>query len=160
MPVIACPPSSPIVHGVVTFDPAAFRVLYPEFTTATASDAALAYNFLLATLILNNSCASIVNDANVRETLLGVLTAHLTALANGVNGQPAQGIVGRVDSATEGAVSVSAQFAATMAASYFLQTKYGALFWQLTAQYRTMRYVPAPMCYGNGSPRGFFPRGF
>src|SRR5262249_17024930 len=103
MGVVACPPNTPPTHGVVTFDPAAFKVLYPEFSPV--ADAALSYNFQLAQFILDNRCASIVVDANKRDTLFQPLVAHITALLNGANGQPPAGIVGRVNNATEGAVS-------------------------------------------------------
>lgn len=150
MPVIPCAPSTP-VFGIVTFVPATFRGAYPEFTGIT--DGPLNQNFALATLLLNNSCGSRVADANQRLTLLNVLVAHLTFLSNGTNDGgtppvivPPPGVVGRIDSATEGAVSVSAQFEAPPNANqaYFIQTKYGALYWTLTARYRTMLYVSAP----------------
>lgn len=150
MSVIPCAPSTP-VFGIVSFDPADFRTAYPEFTGI--ADGPLNQNFSLATLLLNNTCGSRVSDANQRETLLNVLVAHMTFLSNGTNdgGSPPiilspPGVVGRIDSATEGAVSVSAQFEAPPNASqaYFIQTKYGALYWTLTARYRTMLYVCAP----------------
>ncbi len=56
------------------------------------------------------------------------------------------GVVGRISDASEGDVSVSAEWAAppSVSAAYFLQTKYGAQFWQMTARYRTALFVPAP----------------
>lgn len=158
MSVAACPPNTPPVHGVVVFEPGPFKTAYPSFSTVP--DAALNLNFLLATLALNNTCRSIVLDANERETLLNLLTAHITALLNGVNGAPPAGIVGRISTATEGSVSVSAEFIASAAASWFIQTQWGAMFWQLTLKYRTMHYIPAPaQCYGPGWP-GLRGRGF
>ena len=151
MSIAPCSSAPAPVSGVVVFEPAVFIVTYPEFSAVSA--AALQVNFGLATLILNNSCCSVVSDANVRETLLNVLTAHITALLNGVNGQPVSDLVGRINSATEGSVSVSAEYAAGLSQSqaWFIQTKYGALFWTLTAQYRTMRYIPPPnRCVGVG----------
>lgn len=143
MPVAACPnPTPQPVHGVVVFDNAEFVALYPEF--ATVANVALVMNFGLASLIVDNSCCSVVSDANVRMGLLYLLTAHLTALAQGVAGQAPSGIVGRVADATEGSVSVSAEYASEVSQSmaYFVQTRYGALFWQLTLPYRTMTYIP------------------
>jgi hypothetical protein len=145
--VIACPPSTPPVTGVVVFVPATFIELFPEF--ATVAPAVLSFNFDLATLILNNSCCSRVQDANKRETLLNLLTAHITLLRNGANGQAPSGIVGRIDSATEGSVSVSAELASTIpfTAAYFAQTQYGLMFWQATAPWRQFVYVaPPPVC--------------
>jgi hypothetical protein len=155
--IVACPPNTPPVHGVVTFDPAVFIVAYPAFATVPAGN--LTRNFAFAQLIVNNSCQSLVDDATIRETLLNVLVAHITTLFDGANGNPPQGVVGRLDSATEGSVSMSAEYAAGVSQSlaWFAQTQYGVLFWQMTMNYRTMRYVPPQGC-----GIGFWPgrRGF
>lgn len=161
MSVVACPPRAPVVHGVVVFDPAVFIGIFPEF--ATVDPAALSFNFQLATLVLNNSCCSRVQDAAKRETLLNLLTAHITALRNGVNGQPPAGIVGRVSSATEGSVSVDAELGnVPFTAAYFAQTQYGLLFWQATAPWRQFVYVaPPPVCADlePGAGLGLYPYG-
>jgi len=142
--VTPCPPSTPITRGVVTFVPATFKVAYPEF--ATVADAVLTTNFGLATLQLRNSCGSRVQDANTRATLLDLLTAHITQLRNGINGQPPAGIVGRINSATEGSVSVDADMGTMVyGQAYYMQTQFGALYWQSTAQFRQMIYIPAPV---------------
>jgi hypothetical protein len=84
-----------------------------------------------------------VQDVNQRALLLNMLTAHLAALYAGVNGQSPSPLVGRINTATEGSVSVGAAMDGVPGtAAWFLQTKYGASFWQATARYRTMRYVP------------------
>lgn len=142
MTIAACPPSTTPIPGVVVFDQAEFLALYPQFSTVSA---ALAGNFALATLQLNNSCCSRVQDANARQTLLYLLTAHITRLINGENGVLPAGVVGRINAASEGSVSVSADMGNQQAqAAYYMQTQYGALFWQSTASYRTFAYVPAP----------------
>ena len=160
MPVSPCT-NVPPVHGVVTFDPAAFIVDYPEF--AGIDSGTLGRNFTRATLQLNNSCGSLVCDANQRELLLELLVAHITFLNQGTNDgagnvNPPQGVVGRVASATEGSVSVAAEYDAPANANqaYYIQTKYGAEFWTDTARFRTMRYV-LPQCNGPIGPifRGF-----
>lgn len=154
MTIAACPPNTPPAHGVVVFVPATFRVDFPMFTTVT--DAALRMNFAIAELALNNTCRSIVMDANKRETLLNLLVAHITALLNGVSGAPPAGIVGRIASATQGTVSVAAEYVAGAAAAWFIQTQWGAVFWQLTLQYRTFRYIPAPnVCPAPWPARGY-----
>lgn len=141
--------STPPVHGVVIFEPAVFIVEYPEFTGIPTP--ALTKNFRHSTLQLNNSCGSLVRNAMTREILLGLLTAHLTLLANGTNDgagnvTPPVGIVGRIASATEGSVTVAAEYDAPPNASqaWLIQTKYGAEFWAATARFRTARYIPAP----------------
>lgn len=146
MSVAPCPPSSITPPGVVVFDPAAFKASFPEFSTV--ADGVLTMNFQLATLQLGNSCGSQVCNPGERELLLNLLTAHITQLRNGINGQPAQGIVGRIDKATEGSVSVGAGMGVEVYGQpYYDQTQFGALYWQSTAQYRTFMYMPAaPVC--------------
>jgi hypothetical protein len=136
----ACTPPTP---GIVTFNPAEFIQYYPAFASVPA--AALTMNFNQACLQLNNSCCSVVRDAPTRAILLHLLTAHITALINGVNGQPPQGVVGRISSATEGSVSVQAEYPSSdnEAQAYYAQTPWGAQFWRSTAVYRTARYVTA-----------------
>lgn len=126
--------------GVVVFDPTAFVVRYPEFATVQAALPAL---FGEATLILDNTVASPIQQIEQRTPLLWMLTAHLAALNLGVNGQAPSPLVGRVNSASEGSVSVGTDYGAQPAtAAWYLQTKYGAEYWQATAPIRTMRYVP------------------
>lgn len=155
MPVIPCAPSAPVL-GIAQFSAAEFVAAYPEFAgfgtggPPPTSAPIPAANFSLATMLLANSCGSRVVDANQRLSLLYLLTAHMTFLSNGTNDGgtppiilPAPGIVGRIATATEGAVSVGAEFEAPPSASqaYFIQTKYGALYWTLTARYRTAIWI-------------------
>lgn len=164
MPVVPCPsPCPPITRGVVQFNAAEFVAQYPEFTGIT--NAAMLRAFNDAQFLLNNSCGSLVDDANLRLILLYTLTAHVLFIDAGTNDgagnvTPGQGIVGRIDNATEGSVSVSASYNdnVTMSEAYFIQTKYGAKFWQQTAHIRTMTYVGPPSHGPNGPgfPFGFF----
>lgn len=155
MTIAACPPSSPIVPGVVVFDATEFLGIYPEF--ATAGTPALTNNFNLATLMLSNCCSSPVTNPAARQSLLYLLTAHITFLntpCTANNGQP-PGIVGRISSASEGSVSVSSEMVVTLTNGYFMQTKYGAQFWQMTAPYRTMHYIPPAFNCGCGPLEGY-----
>ncbi len=146
MAIVPCAPITPI-RGVVVFEPGVFKTQYPAF--ATVADAALLMNFDLATIQLNNSCGSRVCAANIRESLLNLLTAHITALLNGANGAAPSGIVGRVNQATEGSVSVGADMGAVVyGEAYYLQTQWGALYWQSTAAWRQAVYIAPPTrCY-------------
>ena len=167
MSVVPCTPSTPVL-GIVQFDVAEFLAVYPEFAGfATGSPPVspiLSNNFAVATQLLNNTCGSRVQDANVRQLFLYLLVAHLTFISNGTNDnagnvQPPLGIVGRINNASQGDVSVASEFAtAAPTASgqaYYTQTKYGAQYWQLTARYRTFVYVPAPVgCGPNATPYG------
>lgn len=132
------------IPGVVTFDPAAFKLRYPEF--ATVGDSLLGMYFDEAGLYLNNTPCSVVQDLARRTTLLYMLTAHIAGLS-------VASLVGRISNATEGSVSVTADMGpVTNSQAWYLQTKYGASYWNATRPYRTARYVPgrshAPRYYG------------
>lgn len=156
MPVVACPqPCPPITTGIVQFSSAEFVALYPEFTGIAAGVQQTAFND--ATLLLDNSCGSSIQDANRRMALLYTLTAHCLFLENGSNDGagnvvPPPGVVGRINAAAEGSVSVSAEYNADGGPSmaYYVQTKYGAKYWEQTTPYRSMQYVGAPSCGPNG----------
>lgn len=62
------------------------------------------------------------------------------------NVQAPLGVVGRINSATEGDVSISSEWSAPPNANqaYFVQTKYGADYWTMTARYRLGLFVAAP----------------
>lgn len=146
MTISACTPVLPTL-GVVSFSFGEFEAAYPEFAGIGSGPCAQAFS--MATLQLAAGCGSRIVDAVQRQALLYLLTAHITFLANGTNDGsgnivPAPGIVGRIADATEGAVSVGAEMSSTVGQSqaYYVQTKYGAQYWQATAQYRTGVYIP------------------
>jgi hypothetical protein len=127
--------------GIVAFDLDGFRARYSEFSSV-ANDTLSAY-FSEATIYLDNTDCSPVADLGIRSRLLNMLTAHIGALNSGINGQAASGLVGRISQATEGSVSVSAEMASPSGSSaWFMQTRYGAAYWQATAAYRTFHYLP------------------
>lgn len=145
--------------GVVVFDPATFKLRFPEFSRMT--DALATTYFDEATLFMSNTGCSPVRNLGQRSALLNLMTAHLAALGFGVNGNPPSGIVGRINTASEGTVSVGAEMGPASASSaWYMQTQYGATFWQATAQYRTAHYVPGRsfnptnQTWGWGSPWG------
>lgn len=126
---------------VAVFNYAAWAARYPEFA-ATVNEATATLYFDEATLYCNNGSGALVPADAVtyqpRLTLLNMLTAHIAAL----NAPGSSNLVGRVASATQGSVSVTADMGAQPGtAAWFNQTKYGAAYWQATAQYRTMRQV-------------------
>lgn len=140
MSIAPCSPVS-VTPGIVVFNPTEFAARYPSF--ATVAEAVLQQNFNQAELMLNNSCCSVVRDAPTRQILLNLATAHITALLNGVNGQPPTGIVGRISSATQGSVTVQAEMLQqSESAAYWQQTPWGVQFWMSTLRFRTARYVP------------------
>jgi hypothetical protein len=130
--------------AVATFDAAAFKARYPEFTAA--SNASLSYCFDDAGLYLANTDASPVQDISRRTRLLWMLTAHIATLGGALSADGKPLPVGRVSQAAEGSVSASFDFtpATPGSGAWFAQTAYGAMFWQATVNLRGMRYVSNP----------------
>jgi hypothetical protein len=132
-----------VTRGIVSFNAAAFTQAFPAFATIPA--VVLNNNFNLATLQLDNSCNSVVQDVGIRTSLFNLLVAHITALLNGINGEPPNGTVGRVGNATQGSVSATFDYVSeSESASYYAQTPWGAQFWASTVSYRNGRYIPGP----------------
>lgn len=130
--------------AIVAFDPVAFKAAYPEFVTT--SDARCTAMFTMAAAgILDNTDNSPVMALDYRTQLFWLLVAHLlTLFAVGADGSERP--VGRVDTATEGSVSVGFAYElpqGSAMAAWFNQTKYGALYWMMTAQFRSMKYFVA-----------------
>jgi hypothetical protein len=135
----------------VTFDPAAWRAQFPEF--AAVLDAAANGYFTMATVLCRNDGTGPASTEDIQTQLLLTLTAHIAWLfsprTNGLpdsNGaEPAPALVGRISSATEGSVTVSTDaMPANPNAAWYQQTRYGFMYWQMTAPYRTMRYLRGP----------------
>lgn len=128
----------------VVFVPADFKAAYPEF--GSVSDAALNGYFVRSQLFLVNEDCPVQDEAK-RLLLFWLLVAHIAQLSGALNPGGVPGPVGRTSSATEGSVSVSLEYNASMGASWFVQTSYGAAFWQATAYLRSFRYVARPTRY-------------
>jgi hypothetical protein len=159
--------------GPVVWSYQFFQQRYPDLARWVSPEMGQMY-FDLATLYLDNSdggspayinsCGCCVGSRAVgspvrnipqRQILLGLLTAHIASLNAPLNGQPSPSLVGRVGSATEGSVSVSMEYPQVAGADWFGLTKYGIMFFGMTAAYRTARYIPGPqyqrpMRYGWG----------
>lgn len=124
------------MDGVVVFDVAEFRELYPKIV---ATDAQLEDYFAMAETFLDNTPCSLVKDLADRKRYLYLLVAHIARLMEmAESGNP---VVGRISSATEGSVSVSLDYG-TMGNNerWYLQTPWGAMYWQLTKKYRSAVY--------------------
>ncbi len=127
--------------SIVVFDPTEFKATFPEYSTVP--DSRLSLYFTLSENILNNTDASVVPYAPTanppieeRAELLNLLVAHLSEL----DGRGA-GAVGRTQSGSEGSVSFSLDMSTTSSSQFFLQTQWGALYWQATLKYRSLRMV-------------------
>ncbi len=169
-------------QGPVVFDYQWFQRRYPTIAEWCDPDTAEEY-FALATVFLDNRDAggatpawsanylaiydvfgypgsragqSLVTDIPTRQRLLGLLTAHIATLFAPLNGVPSPTFVNRISSASEGSVSVSYDIPTVAGAEWFTLTKYGWMYWQATAVYRTFRYIPGRQPFrqlgGSGGP--------
>jgi hypothetical protein len=131
----------------VVFNYTNWALRYPELAGSVSDPLAEIY-FGEAQLYCDNSPTSIISNcapAYQRTYFLNMITAHIASLNASINGQPPNPLVGRISNATEGSVNVTTQFDMSPgSAQWFAQTKYGAAFWQASAAYRTMHYIPGP----------------
>lgn len=129
---------------VVAFSYPAWAALFPAFALTVNQNQAQSY-FNIATSIHRNDGGGPVNDPTQQLNLLNLLTAHIAALfAPPAPGQTPSTLVGRINSATQGSVSVQAAYSnnVTEQMAFFIQSQYGSMYWVATAPYRTARYVP------------------
>lgn len=144
----------------VTFDYAAFVAAFPLFA-GLSEPQATAY-FKRANLYCWNSVqdqalrtgVSTAAPQGILPDLLNLLVAHIAWLeaprdANGnpsSAGKPPSPIVGRINTASQGSVSVGAELngSGSPSEAWFTQTTWGFEFWQATAQFRTAVYVANP----------------
>lgn len=130
----------------VIFNAANFKTRYPEFNGVP--DAQLQACFDEATLYLSNSDTSPVQDISRRTVLLNMLTAHVAYIGGKLGNNGGQPLpVGRTSNATEGSVSVGLEYAPPGTQAWYVQTQYGAAFWQATLNLRRFRYRPRPTLY-------------
>ncbi len=129
----------------VGFDYQAWRARYPEFNDTVPQDMAQQF-FNEATLYHRNDGSGPVAKPLAQSIYLNMLTAHIAQLYVGTNAEPASSLVGVVNSASEGSVSVGVELDAngSPTQAWFMQTKYGASYWAATTAYRSMRYMPGP----------------
>lgn len=146
----------------VTFDFAQWIALFPEFTPLNNAMGNAYFIRATGSIIGNSTTNPIFNDGNL-PYLIYLATAHVAALncprdASGnpaQSGNPASTLVGRINSASQGSVSVQTEWPASDPSAqekFLMQTKYGAEYWSATAQYRTARYAARPTIIA-GSPR-------
>jgi len=136
--------------GSVAFNWTYFYTRYPELASIGLALAQLYFNE--AALYCDNSSSSPVADANVggqRYLFLHMITAHIAQLnmpiATAAGSTPSSPLVGRINSATEGSVTVQTEFKVPDGTPQFwAQTKYGVAFWVAASQYRQFFYVTGP----------------
>ena len=133
--------------GVAVFDYSLWGTLFPELAATPAPAADMFFG--VAETLLDNSDTSVVQNVPARLTMLNYVVAHLASLSGypiptGQSTPAPSGTVGRVASASEGSVSASLDYGAvSSSAAWWVQTQYGATFWQLSRSFRTMQYRPA-----------------
>lgn len=148
---------------VVTYDHATWVVMFPEFAAVTVP-MGQGYFTRATFLCQNNTCNPTAWTPGMLSSLLYLLTSHIAWLnaprdASGnpaATGSPPSPIVGRIDQAAEGSVSVHADMGDANAGSpsqaWYMQTRYGAEYWAATAGVRTFRYVSPVAPIGLGVP--------
>ena len=126
---------------VVTFNYATWVARYPGFSYVSP-DLAQTY-FDEATIYCRNDGWGPVPTAAVLSTLLNMLTAHIAQISAPVGGNSPSSLVGRISNATEGSVSVTAEYGLPNPGSqaWYTQTPYGAAYWAATSPYRTARAI-------------------
>ena len=126
---------------IVSFDIAQWRLLFPEFSNVT--DAQLnGPVWTMAQQYCRNDGGGPVCDPAMQTELLNLMVAHIAQMLYGSTTSPATGLAGAISSATEGSVSVSVSVVVNTSNQFFMTTKYGQLFWQLSLPFRSARYWP------------------
>ena len=137
--------------GPITFVYSDWTALFPEMSGVVQPQAQMYFG--LAEMYVRNDGGGSINDPVKLTNALYLTTAHIAKLFSAqTNGAPTTGgiepaspLVGRIDSATEGSVSVSAEMPTQPpSAAWWQQTQYGAAVWKMLAPNRTARIVPAP----------------
>lgn len=127
---------------VVQFNVVKWRELFPQFNNIT-SEQITDLIYPIATAYCNNSGSGPVNDTNIQTQLLNLMVAHIAQLLFGSTTAPANTtLVGRINSAGEGSVNVGTDFPTTPSNAWFVQTQYGAAYWQMVLPYRLGHYYP------------------
>lgn len=138
----------------VTFNYSNWLVAYPQFSNV-AEPQITGPVLALAEVYCRNDGGGPINDTNTQTQALGLMVAHVAQLMYGSTTQPVSPIVGRVSSASQGSVSVSADFPqGSPEAAWYNQTQYGAMFYQLIKAVTRGRYfakttpLSRPFIYG------------
>ena len=156
----------------VVFSYAAWAALFPEFNPGSpgiapagsipVTSAQATQYFLMATMVHRNDGGGPVYDAATQSNLLNLLTAHMAALmATPAGASSASPLVGRISQAAEGSVNVTTDLPTNMpmASGFFVQTKYGFMYWTASQPFRTARYLPNnrnPVNAGTYGGGGYF----
>jgi len=129
-------------NGTGTGQAGTYNLSAPALVTLTNAPLSLyAWNLLPqyaaeASMYTRTDDGGPITDITTLTYLLNMVTAHIAALNSGVWGQQAGQQVGRIKSVGEGSVHVDLDMTVPGTAAWFMQTKYGAAYWQATMPYR------------------------
>lgn len=118
-----------------------WAAIFPQFSNLTQAQITGPV-LTMAQQYCRNDGGGPVNDPGVQTQLLNLMVAHVAQLLYGSTAQPLSDAVGRVSSASQGSISATIEFPTTPSNAWFLQTQYGAMWWQLALPYRLGKYRP------------------
>lgn len=140
--------------GIVVFNYTEWLAQYPEFAPnngqgVTQTQAQNFFNRVTYGGLIDNTAVSPIQDLFQRTIILNLAVCHLAVLAGALNPSQRQ-LVGKINSATQGSVSVSTDSATKGGelAAYWGQTTYGATLYAMLLPFRTAFYVPPPVPAG------------
>lgn len=142
----------------VVFSYTTWIASYPIFTNISPAQAATFFQQATILCANNTRNPAICSDDGTLDTLLYLLTSHIAWLQSTKDamGNPTStpglstggSLVGRIDQASEGSVSVHADMGDATAGSpsqpWYMQTQWGSTYWAMTAGVRTARYAALP----------------
>lgn len=125
------------------FNYAAWVATFPEFSAVSQNTAT---NYFAIAMAVQPGLNNVSDEQGLQTAYINMLVAHVAALFSNADGTPSASntLVGRLSSVSEGSVSAQAEYAAQVGQSmaWYVQTKYGALYWQATANFRSATYRP------------------
>jgi len=129
---------------IASFSYDTFIALFPQFNYLSGAQVQFYWN--MATGFHRNDGGGPVTNVCMQEEMLQLVTAHVIQLfAPKRDGQGPSELVGRINNASQGSVSVGSEMpGATASSAWWQQTQYGAAYWELSKPFRTMRYIPGP----------------
>lgn len=133
---------------IVAFNYAQFLAQCPAFSYISEPTAQAYFDIVGQSYLANTGqggAGGVWNPAQ-KLVMMNWLVGHLLALfAPDANGGAPSTLVGRINSAGEGSVNVGTEYQPmTQAAAWYLQTPYGAAYWEMTKPFRSMRYRRGP----------------
>ena len=115
--------------------------LFPQFSNLTQAQVTGPVLTVSQQYCRNDGGGPVCDPTNQTQ-LLYLMVAHVSQLLYGSTTQPLTRAVGRISNASEGTVSAAVDWPTTPSNAWYLQTQYGAMYWQMILPYRTGIYGP------------------